>query len=191
MPVTMSVAGLRIVPVIFCCLWGAAVSDAHARSGSPNKPMLPRFASLKQQKTNVRVGPGTQYPIRWVYQRQGLPIEIIAEFGNWRRIGGSDSSGDWVHAALLSARRTALAVPWSTATVNLPARPSDRAAVVARLQPRVLVRVKRCDRTWCAVDVPEHDLQGYVRQVKLWGVYPDELVGRARSHLFNPAKRAE
>ncbi|MBD2750324.1 hypothetical protein IC232_27065 [Microvirga sp. BT688] len=66
-----------------------------------------------------------------------------------------------------------------------------RSAVVARLQPRVLVRVKRCERTWCAVDVPEYDLQGYVRQVKLWGVYPDEPVGRARRQLFNPIKRTE
>jgi hypothetical protein len=41
------------------------------------------------------------------------------------------------------------------------------------------------------VDVPEHDLQGYVQQVKLWGVYPDELVRRARRQLFNPIKRTE
>jgi SH3-like domain-containing protein len=176
MPVTMSGAGLRIVPVILCCLWGAATSNAYGKSDNVNKPMLPRFASLKQQKTNVRVGPGTQYPIRWIYQRQGLPVEIIAQFGNWRRIRGSDSSGGWVHAALLSARRTALAAPWSAISLNLRARPSEQAAVIARLQPRVLVRVKRCDRTWCAVNVAGQDLSGYVRQVKLWGVYPDETI---------------
>jgi SH3-like domain-containing protein len=191
MPVTMSAAGLRIVSVILCCLWGAAAPNAYGKSGNATQPMLPRFVSLKQQKTNVRVGPGTQYPIRWVYQREGLPVEIIAQFGNWRRIRGSDSSDGWVHAALLSARRTALAAPWSTISVNLRARPRDRASIVARLQPRVLVHVKRCDRAWCAVDVPEHDLRGYVRQVKLWGVYPDEIIGRARSHLFNPVKKAE
>lgn len=150
--------------------------------------MLPGFASLKQQMTNVRVGPGTQYPIRWVNQRQGLPVEIIAQYGNWCRTRGSDSSDGCVHAALLSARRAALAAPWSAISVNLRASPNDRAAVVARLQPRVLVRVKRYDRTWCAVDVPEHDLQDYVRQVKLWGVYPDAMTGRARSHLFNTVR---
>ncbi|MCC2652374.1 MAG: hypothetical protein K0R61_258 [Microvirga sp.] len=191
MPVSMFAAGLRIAPIILFCSWGAAVQDAYAGGGVATQPMLPRFASLKWEKTNVRVGPGTQYPIRWIYQRQGLPVETIAEFGNWRRISGSDSSDGWVHAALLSARRTALAAPWSAISINLRARPSDRAAVVARLQPRVLTHVKRCDRTWCAVDVPEHDLQGYVQQVKLWGVYPDELVRRARRQLFNPIKRTE
>jgi SH3-like domain-containing protein len=167
---------MRIILIIACCLCGAAAQDAHAGGGSATKPMLPRFASLKREKTNVRVGPGTQYPIRWIYQRQGLPVEIIAQFGNWRRIRGSDSSGGWVHAALLSAWRTALAAPWSAISLNLRARPSEQAAVLARLQPRVLVRVKRCDRTWCAVNVAGQDLSGYVRQVKLWGVYPDETI---------------
>jgi SH3-like domain-containing protein len=134
----MSAAGVLIVPVILCCLWGAAAPDAYAMSGSPAKQMLPRFASLKQQKTNVRVGPGTQYPIRWIYQQRELPMEIIAGFGNWRRVRGSDSSDGWVHTALLSAKRTALAAPWSTSSVNLRVRPSERAVVVARLQPRVL-----------------------------------------------------
>lgn len=191
MPVTMSTPGLRIILAMLCCLWSAAASDADAKSANATHPMLPRFASLKQQKVNVRVGPGTQYPIRWIYQRQGLPVEIIAQFGNWRRIRGSDSSDGWVHTALLSARRTALAAPWSTISINLRAHPSERAAVIARLQPRVLVRVKHCDRTWCAVHVPGADLQGFTRQVKLWGVYPDEMIGRACSRLFNHMRRAE
>jgi SH3-like domain-containing protein len=172
----MPAADVRIVSLLIGCLWSAVPPDAHAMSHREAKPVLPRFASLKREKTNVRVGPGTQYPIRWIYQQQGLPVEIIVEFANWRRIRGSDGSDGWVHAALLSTRRLALAAPWSAISLNLRARPSERAAVVARLQPRVLVRVKRCDRTWCAVNVPGQDLSGYVRQVKLWGVYPDEVI---------------
>jgi SH3-like domain-containing protein len=174
--VTMSETGMRIILIIVCCLCGAAAQDAYAGGGSATKPMLPRFASLKREKTNVRVGPGTQYPIRWIYQQQGLPVEVIAEFANWRRVRGSDSSDGWVHTALLSTRRMALAAPWSAISLNLRTRPSERAAVVARLQPHVLVRVKRCDRTWCTVNVAGQDLSGYVRQVKLWGVYPDEII---------------
>jgi SH3-like domain-containing protein len=176
MPMIMVAAGWRVVPVLLCGLWGAAAPGAHAKPGRDTKPTLPRFASLKRHKTNVRVGPGPQYPIRWIYQQRGLPVEIFAEFGNWRRVRGSDGSNGWVHTALLSSKRTALAAPWSTISVNLWARPSDRAAVIARLQPKFLVFVKRCDRTWCAVDEPEHDLYGYIRQVTLWGVYPDETI---------------
>lgn len=172
----MSAGRLRNVSLILFCIWGATALDAHAAPGREAASTLPRFASLKKQKTNVRVGPGTHYPIRWIYQQQGLPVEIIAKFANWRRIRGSDGSDGWVHTALLSPRRTALVSPWSTISANLRAGPSDLAAIVARIQSKVLVHVKRCDRIWCAVDVPGHDLEGYVRQVKLWGIYPDESV---------------
>jgi SH3-like domain-containing protein len=174
---------MRIILIILCCLSGAAAQDVYAGAGSATKPMLPRFASLKWEKTNVRVGPGTQYPIRWIYQRQGLPVEIIAEFANWRRVRGSDGSDGWVHSALLSPRRTALISPWSKSSLNLRARPNDKAAIVARLEARVLVRLDRCDRAWCAVSVPEQNFSGYVRQVRLWGVYPDETTGRVRSGI--------
>ena len=27
----------------------------------------------------MRTGPGVQYPVEWVYKRNGLPVEIISE----------------------------------------------------------------------------------------------------------------
>jgi SH3-like domain-containing protein len=66
----MVAAEWRVLPVLLCGLWGAATPDAHAKPGRDTKPTLLRFASLKRHKTNVRVGPGTQYPIRWFYQQR-------------------------------------------------------------------------------------------------------------------------
>ncbi|PVE24179.1 hypothetical protein DC522_11890 [Microvirga sp. KLBC 81] len=100
----MKVRILRPAPTIVALLT-IFVQQALASSS------LPRFASLKRPVTNVRAGPGTQYPIRWIYQRQGLPVEIIARFGNWRRVRGSDVSDGSIHGALLSTRRTALISP--------------------------------------------------------------------------------
>jgi len=169
-------AAVQIISAILFCLCGKIFSDARAEPRRVTERTIPRFVSLKRSKTNVRFGPGTQYPVRWVYQRQGLPLEIVSEFGNWRRIRASDGSDGWVHAALLSTRRTALAAPWDKISIQLRAEPGDRAAVLARLEPRVLVDLKHCDRIWCAVSVPGKNLWGYVRQVKLWGVYPDETI---------------
>jgi SH3-like domain-containing protein len=137
---------------------------------------LPRYVSLKRPITNVRAGPGTDYPIRWIYKKQGLPVEIIAQYGGWRRIRGSDGADGWVNGALLTATRMALVMPWQGGTVSLKLRPKDKARIVARLQSRVLVRPRRCDRTWCFVTLQGSDLQGYVRQSSLWGVYPDEVI---------------
>ena len=75
--------------------------DKAATSGLP----LPRFASLRVDEVNLRTGPGTRYPIDWVYMREGLPVEITAEFDIWRRIKGKpvsivqtkDEHGDEAH----------------------------------------------------------------------------------------------
>lgn len=160
------------------CAALAGAANANADRASP--PSLPRFASLKHPVANVRVGPGVKYPIRWIYRRKGLPVEIIAEFGNWRRIRGSDGSDGWINGMLLSSTRTALAGPWSEANIDLRSGPRNRSPVTARLQPKVLVRLHWCDRSWCSVSIPGRDLQGYIRQNKLWGVYPDEII-KARS----------
>ena len=55
----------------------------------PSGLPLPRFVSLKADKINVRRGPSSEHQVAWVYQRKGLPVEITAEFENWRRIRDS------------------------------------------------------------------------------------------------------
>ncbi len=54
------------------------------------------------------------------------------------------------------------------------ARADERAAVLARLTPNVLTNVKSCAGSWCRVTVG--DVEGFVRQDRLWGVYPNERV---------------
>ena len=66
---------------------------------------LPRFASLDSNEVNLRAGPGTDYPILWVYQRKGLPVEIIQEFDTWRRIRDRDGTVGWVQQNQLSGKR--------------------------------------------------------------------------------------
>ena len=74
---------------------------------------VPRFVSLKAGRVNVRVGPGEDYKIAWVFTRTGLPIEVIQEYDTWRRIRDSDGAVGWVFNSLLSGKRTAVVTPWS------------------------------------------------------------------------------
>ncbi|AWM87574.1 hypothetical protein C4E04_13070 [Microvirga sp. 17 mud 1-3] len=168
------------------CLLSLLAVDAGrvgAQAAGPAAPVsagrpvaLPYFASLKRPVANVRVGPGRDYPIRWVYKKRGLPVEVLASYGNWRRIRASDGSEGWIAAMLLSSRRTALVAPWSESAVDLRAGRRPTSAVAARLQPRVLVGLQWCDRMWCSVRVQGQEASGYVRQTRLWGVYPDETI---------------
>jgi SH3-like domain-containing protein len=73
---------------------------------------VPRFVSLKSREARTRVGPSLDYGTQWVYQVAGLPVEITAEYGNWRQIRDCDGVSGWMHRALLSSNRTALVGPW-------------------------------------------------------------------------------
>jgi SH3-like domain-containing protein len=148
----------------------ASGSERVQRSGLP----IPRFASVKSKPANVRAGPGIDYPLRWTFVRRHLPVEILAEFGNWRRIRDADGEEGWMLGALLSGRRTALIAPWSAAKpVRLRKHPKPDSAVNAVVEPRVLVIVDACAGVWCHVRAETS--AGYVRQTRLWGVYPDEV----------------
>lgn len=142
---------------------------------------VPRYVSLKTDRVNLREGPSKDHRTAWVFQRAGLPVEIIAEYETWRRIRDSEGTEGWVLHSLLSGRRTALVMPWAKTgeTISLLDRADERGGVVAHMQPGVIASVKGCDGKWCRVMLSmdgSRDIDGYVQQVKLWGVYPNESV---------------
>jgi SH3-like domain-containing protein len=150
---------------------GAAQETGTGPSGLP----LPRFVSLKASPVNVREGPGEGYRIAWVFTRARLPVEVVQEFENWRRIRDSDGSEGWVFQSLLSGQRTAVVAPWEQGEpLPLRARPEPEARIVAYLEPRVLADVKKCTGGWCRLTDPRFD--GWMQQDRLWGVYPDEEI---------------
>src|SRR5262245_26457172 len=63
---------------------------------------IPRFVSLKSDRVNVRSGPTKDHEVTWVYTRTGLPVEITAEYENWRRIRDWEGAEGWVYHSLLS-----------------------------------------------------------------------------------------
>lgn len=157
-----------------------AASVATARGGlvqvGPETGLpLPRYASLKSDRVNLRQGPSREHRTTWVFERAGLPVEIIAESGNWRKIRDSEGTEGWVLQSLLSGRRTVLVAPWKKGTFPLFAEPSETSRVVAKLQVGVLGNVRSCDGgSWCSIYGDGFD--GYMQQSDLWGVYPNEKI---------------
>jgi SH3-like domain-containing protein len=150
----------------------AAVADP---VGPVTKLPLPRFASLKTDRVNLREGPSKDHATKWVYERAGLPVEITAEFEIWRKVRDSEGVEGWVLHSLLSGRRTALVTPNKKGeNSKLYARASASADLAATLQSGVIVNIRNCDGVWCLVD--GDGFKGYIEQEKLWGVYPDEKI---------------
>lgn len=152
---------------------GADQAGPKGVSGLP----VPRFVSLKADRVNVHVGPAKTYDVSWVYTRAGLPVEIIAEFETWRRIRDLDGAEGWVYHSLLSGKRTATVAQSpkaKDALLALHKQPDQQSVIVANLQSGVLGAVKQCTSGWCRLSGEGFD--GWIEQVRLWGVYPDEKV---------------
>jgi SH3-like domain-containing protein len=149
----------------------APVSVRPSGTGLP----VPRFVSLKAGRVNVRIGPGEDYKIAWVFTRPGLPIEIIQEYDTWRRIRDSDGTVGWVFQSLLSGKRTAVVAPWASGDPR-PIRTSAApdAPIAAYLQPGVTAEIDSCDSGWCRLEGDR--FRGWISQDQLWGVYPGEEI---------------
>jgi SH3-like domain-containing protein len=166
------------VVVLAGAVMGASISTgfsakdtAVTTSGLP----VPRYVSLKSDHVNVRAGPTKDNDVSWVYTRAGLPVEITAEFENWRRVRDSEGAEGWVYHSLLSGRRTAV-VTMKTKDELAPLYDSadPRSGVAARLQAGVVAQVRKCGSGWCHVSGNGFD--GRIQQERLWGVYADEKV---------------
>ena len=172
-------SAILAVLIVLIGLFGFSVAGAAGPTsfiGRQTGLIIPRFVSLSASRANMRVGPGIQYLIKWVYVARGIPLEIIDEYGNWRRVRDSEGVTGWMFHTLLSSKRTGLIAPWQKQFASLRKRPSTEAPIIARLQPHVLVSLQQCDGAWCSVSVAKQ-LKGYISQSKTWGAYPRETFG--------------
>ncbi len=134
---------------------------------------LPRFAALRTDEVNLRRGPGTRYPIEWVYRRRDLPMEVEREFEVWRLVRDHEGTRGWIHQATLTGRRTFLI---SSAEASVRKDPKDTAQAVVILKSGVIGRVRSCEAgsDWCQIQAGSY--RGYLRRNQIWGVLPGEVV---------------
>ncbi|HQT63238.1 MAG: hypothetical protein B7Z75_00735 [Acidocella sp. 20-57-95] len=141
--------------------------------GSASKLPIPRFVSLRTDDVNVRAGPGFQYPVTWVYHRDGLPVEIIGEFDVWRQLLLPDGGTGWVHLATVRPRRGFIV---TVEKASLHSGASAESGLVAVLDFGVSGVLLSCDATsdWCKVAVGGES--GFLNRADFWGVFPGEAV---------------
>lgn len=168
-------ASYTFVLSIFAVLMMMAVTGPLTESGawaqSTGLP-LPRHVSLRANEANLRTGPGVQYPVDWIYQREGLPLEIIKEYRTWRLVRDWEGTQGWMHQSMLSGKRTFMTIG-KTRTVRAKADAKSRA--VANLEPGTIGELTACPRAggWCRVRV--RGIDGWLRRVEFWGVYRSEV----------------
>ncbi|MBD3680169.1 MAG: aspartyl-trna synthetase [Rhodobacteraceae bacterium] len=159
---------LQAVFGVFLILAGSLAS-AQERGPVTNLP-LPRFVSLKVGEGNVRRGPSLTHRIDWVFTRRDMPLEVIAEYGHWRRVRDRDGAGGWVHYSLLSGIRTVIVEEDMTPMYQ---RPDPDSAVNARAEAGVIARLGECGAAFCRISADGQ--RGWAPKSALWGVAPGEI----------------
>ena len=133
---------------------------------TPSGLDVPRYVSLKFGEVNARAGPGDDYKVLWTYRVRGLPLQVIAETSDYRRVCDPEGAVAWVHQRSVdNVRRTAMRL----AAEPLPIRrhPDPKAPVVALLAGRALAGLGMCRDDWCQVTVGR--AKGWVPADGLWG----------------------
>jgi SH3-like domain-containing protein len=163
--------------IFLASLPGPQTGNAHAADPNTKSPIrgsglpIPRFVSLRSDLVNVRTGPGPRYPIDWVFQRKGMPVEVVAEYENYRKVRDWQGASGWVHQSLLTGKRSFI-IP--AKTVSLRRTPVPSADVVAKLEPEVMGEIRSCTGDWCRVKVS--GVSGWLARTDFWGVYKSEPI---------------
>lgn len=156
---------MRRAAMLTAGLMAATMAQAAEDARQP-----PYWASIAAGQARLRTGPARTYPAIWLYQRPDLPVRVIGQFKEWRKVADPDGAQGWMQANLLSATRTAIVK--GAEPVALLDRPASGAKLKWRAAPGVVGRVSRCGSGWCQLDVKGR--AGFVETSSLWGVEAGE-----------------
>lgn len=168
--------GVVIGVIMLGTLTGAAQTMPDGRP-TPTGLEVPRWISLKSNKVRARQGPGLDYRIMWEYRTASLPVQVIAETREWRKICDPDGSVAWIHRTVSSGRRSVF--NRSDEAIPIRSRPTLNSPVRAVLSPRSLVSLDECEDGWCRVRARK--IRGWIPQRGVFGTQEHALCNAARS----------
>ena len=163
------VRSLMVIALVAVAAMASAQETVGELGPETNLP-LPRFVSMKANEGNVRRGPSLSHRIDWVFNRRDMPLQIVDEYGHWRRVIDRDGVGGWVHYSLLSGTRTVIV---DQDLLPLHARADDTSPETAVLEVGVIARLGECNETYCRLTAGGY--RGWAPKSALWGVGADEL----------------
>lgn len=168
---------MRLGVFVFCVLGMLVASAPVMAQAQPSEVRtirgtgqpIPRFVTLKADEVNMRAGPGLHFPIQFVYRHAGYPMKVIGEFDAWREVIDHQGDRGWMHASVLSFKRSA-AVMHDNALIYKAASLSS--PPLAQAEAEAVLDVLGCQPIWCRVGGAR--IRGWIPKNQLWGVLADE-----------------
>lgn len=125
------------------------------------------FASLRSNETNVRSGPGSNYPIKFTFKLRNLPVKIVSEYDNWYEIEDYEGGRGWVAQNLITKKRHLITYSKKN-IINMYAKKNESSKIIFHLENFVIGEYLKCENLWCALKI--NDEKGWVLSSDLFGV---------------------
>ena len=123
------------------------------------------YLILKNNKTNVRYGPGFDYPIKFIYKKKNFPVKVIDKKENFRRIIDFKKNNGWIHTSQLKKGKSFILLK----NQILFSKPTKYSKPILKISKGRLLLVKKCKKNWCKVKTENY--LGWVITNNIWGTY--------------------
>ena len=153
----------KILIIFIFCSSVYANTDVGTNSGKK----IPRFVSLKSSEANLRIGPSLDYPIILQYVVKNIPLKVIDEFNDWRKIEDWNNNSGWMHLSLLSSSRFGII---KRDINNIYKKPNGN--IIGIIGKDNIIKLKKCERNWCLFSIKK--LKGWLKKDSVWGVFNNE-----------------
>lgn len=133
---------------------------------TPSGQPVPRYVATRFKEVNARGGPGDDYKLLWTYRAVGIPLQVVQETFDWRRVCDPDGGLAWVHRRTVDGDRRVM--NRAAQPISLRAAPKPEARQVALLSPHSTAALGPCKTGWCRIKAGR--VAGFVPQEAVWGV---------------------
>ena len=123
-----------------------------------------KFLSLKNEKVNVRYGPGFDFPIKFIYVKKYLPVKIIDTKENFRRIIDHKKNSGWIHVTQLRKANSIIVLEDKI----IFKKNSKFSEPIIKVKKGRLVLVEKCLESWCNIKTDKYD--GWLENDNVWGL---------------------
>ena len=121
------------------------------------------YLMLKNSKVNVRMGPGLDYPVKFIYKKKYLPVKIIDKKENFRKVIDHKKNSGWIHISQLKKVNSVIVLSKRI----LFKKPTFNSKPIANIESGKLFVLEKCKKNWCEVNGQNYS--GWINIDNVWG----------------------
>ena len=146
---------LKIYLIIFFFLFSSSISFSKDEY----------FLTLRYDKVNLRLGPSKDYPVKIFYKKKYLPVLVVDQLDNFKKIKDHENNTGWIHVSQLSKKKAAIVI---TDNLIMFKKSTVYSKPLAILQKGKLTKIIKCREEWCKAKTKGYI--GWVKKDSLWGL---------------------